>query len=579
MRHPVRSMVVLFVALLVTTGGAMTDPSRALSDEPVSLDRWLAAGEFAPAMAWARRQPPDVRDAALARIAVAQRRAGAWRAARRSVAEISNAGAARQLLLGGGESYPGSNGGATPFGGRGGGVVADFDTLMTLIQETINPDSWEENGGNGRMSPFPLGVLVDARGTLKLPGSRTPVAGLDEAARAAQRDRGNRDAAVRSHLRKVSLNRLERQLLWRRSQGLEPTAEMQHLAGLYRITHVFFYPETGDVVIAGPADDWTIDRSGRAVSRATRQPTLWLDDFIVIWRNTVQRGGQFWCSIEPRPARLRQVADLLATKGAGKGLRSEWLKKIRDTLGPQDIVVQGIDPESRVARVIVEADYRMKRIGIGLDESVFGVPSYLDLLAEGPPSKSNGVLRWWFQLASAPVQTSKDRSAILLPEKPVQLKSENPLIAADGTRRATGTADHHNRRFASLFTQNYDRIEHRYPLFADLRNVMQWALVAALIHDAEQAERISWHGAFFLDADQCPIARGNPVTQVDSIVNFQKITRQRSVAAVSGGVLIDAKSWSRRASSARPDKYGKISAAKASHGRSETLPADVWWWD
>lgn len=45
-------------------------------------------------------------------------------------------------------------------GGMGGGVVADFDTLMTLIQETISPDTWEEAGGPGRISPFPLNLSL-----------------------------------------------------------------------------------------------------------------------------------------------------------------------------------------------------------------------------------------------------------------------------------------------------------------------------------------------------------------------------------------------------------------------------------
>jgi hypothetical protein len=41
------------------------------------------------------------------------------------------------------------------------GEGADFDTLITLLQETIAPDSWEEAGGPGRISPFPAsGALV-----------------------------------------------------------------------------------------------------------------------------------------------------------------------------------------------------------------------------------------------------------------------------------------------------------------------------------------------------------------------------------------------------------------------------------
>ncbi len=38
---------------------------------------------------------------------------------------------------------------------KGGITEADFGELMDLIQETIDPDSWEENGGVGRMQPFP----------------------------------------------------------------------------------------------------------------------------------------------------------------------------------------------------------------------------------------------------------------------------------------------------------------------------------------------------------------------------------------------------------------------------------------
>ena len=46
--------------------------------------------------------------------------------------------------------------------GQGGITEADFDELMDLIRETIDPDSWEANGGNGRMRPFPstLSLIV-----------------------------------------------------------------------------------------------------------------------------------------------------------------------------------------------------------------------------------------------------------------------------------------------------------------------------------------------------------------------------------------------------------------------------------
>ncbi|MCM2369341.1 type II secretion system protein GspD [Aporhodopirellula aestuarii] len=44
--------------------------------------------------------------------------------------------------------------------GRGGGSMADFDSLMQLIQQTIEPDSWEALGGVGTMAPYPQNLSL-----------------------------------------------------------------------------------------------------------------------------------------------------------------------------------------------------------------------------------------------------------------------------------------------------------------------------------------------------------------------------------------------------------------------------------
>ena len=55
----------------------------------------------------------------------------------------------------------------------------------------------------------------------------------------------------------VSLTRLEKQVQLLLAAGRQPSEEMQVLAGLQRIEYVFVYPESGDLVLAGPAGDWT----------------------------------------------------------------------------------------------------------------------------------------------------------------------------------------------------------------------------------------------------------------------------------------------------------------------------------
>jgi general secretion pathway protein D len=44
--------------------------------------------------------------------------------------------------------------GNPPGGGRGGASLADFDSLITLIQTTVVPDTWEALGGPSTMSPY-----------------------------------------------------------------------------------------------------------------------------------------------------------------------------------------------------------------------------------------------------------------------------------------------------------------------------------------------------------------------------------------------------------------------------------------
>ncbi|MGQ9504447.1 MAG: hypothetical protein ACUVQR_06025 [Thermogutta sp.] len=57
---------------------------------------------------------------------------------------------------------PGRN--ATPFsaggGGMGGAALADFDSLIDLIETTVAPNSWDSVGGPGSISPFPTNLSL-----------------------------------------------------------------------------------------------------------------------------------------------------------------------------------------------------------------------------------------------------------------------------------------------------------------------------------------------------------------------------------------------------------------------------------
>ncbi len=63
--------------------------------------------------------------------------------------------------MGGNSAFAGGLGaaGAMPTG-RGGGSIANFGQLMSLIQTTIEPDSWEALGGVGTMAPYPQNLSL-----------------------------------------------------------------------------------------------------------------------------------------------------------------------------------------------------------------------------------------------------------------------------------------------------------------------------------------------------------------------------------------------------------------------------------
>jgi hypothetical protein len=54
--------------------------------------------------------------------------------------------------------------GTAPLGG--GGSMADFSTLMMLIEQTVDPEGWLAAGGRSTQIPYPQGVYVDPRGHL-----------------------------------------------------------------------------------------------------------------------------------------------------------------------------------------------------------------------------------------------------------------------------------------------------------------------------------------------------------------------------------------------------------------------------
>ena len=462
----------------------------ALAADPADqVQEHLSAGEFGPALAAVKGLPDQAqRDALLGKIAAAQAAAGAGEGSLGTAAEIQS-DLARLSALENATNQGGMFGRA--LAGRGGGVQADFDSLIDLITTTISPESWVDVGGPGSIKEFATGVWVDPTGVMKKLAPETDRS-LAAARRQAAAVLASGNPRRSSALRKVSLTRLEREVQLLHALGRVPDESMLSLAGLQRIKYVFFYPETGDVVLAGPAGDWRRDEEGRVVDIEKGRPVVQLDDLVVVLRNALGKDPQFGCSIVPTKVGLaaaQAVNDKWSAGSLRPGQRDKWLKELRDGLGQQDIEYYGIDPRTRAARVIVEADYRMKLVGMGLEEGTLGVTSYLDSIevAKGQAPPPMSVLRWWFTLNYQALKATPDRDGFEIRGPGVQVLSENEFLTQRGDRVHTGKSDELTAKFAGSFTKHFETLAAKYPVYADMRNIFDLALVAALLEKPRPA--------------------------------------------------------------------------------------------
>ncbi|HIN54350.1 MAG TPA: hypothetical protein EYM79_08560, partial [Planctomycetes bacterium] len=323
-------MLVLQCLLLLS----VTCQAQDVSVNQRQLNRLLDAGEFAQAQRLAEDQAIEgERNQFLGAVARRQAQNGNRHGALGSLGSMTSFGG-QQYNNRLGSSASGHAGQA----GQGGAAQADFDTLINLIKSTIEPLSWDDAGGSGTIQPFPGGIYIDRDGLVV----RFDVNNSAEL-QVIRRDQFDgmfsehgQDVREESSLRKVSLVRLQRELELLRVQGLDADVAMKNLAGIYKIQYVLVYPESGDIVIAGPAGHWNADADGRIVHHRTRRPTVKLDHLVELLRNAFSNDPTLGCSITPRANNLLKTQQYLKN-AAGKpivvGRTEQWLSGLRDSMG------------------------------------------------------------------------------------------------------------------------------------------------------------------------------------------------------------------------------------------------------
>jgi hypothetical protein len=439
----------------------------------------------------------------------------------------------------------------------------------------------DHSGAQVIINPLLAGVDVDANGVLKTHVVADPTGQLSKQRREASKaalEQKDPLVAKPSKLRKVSLNRLEEAVKARTADGKRPTEEMMYLAGLTRVEYVFCYPETKDIVIAGPAEPWGPDLTNRIVGLQTGHPVLELQDLLVALR-AFPPGGHptplIGCSIDPTQDGLKRLNEYMRRNPPnGSAADTErFAAGIRDALGMQTVTVNGVPSDTHFAHVLVEADYRMKLISIDLEKPPVNIKSYVD---RANPNSHNALVRFYFVPDYRCVRVSDDDLSMELVGEGVKLVGADELVGHEGERQQTGKVNGAAKAFTDDFTKKYPQLSAALPIYAQLRNLIDLSVVAAFVQQRDLFAKADWRMESFGSEAAMPVKTVNAPKQVEPAVNV--IWRGTHLTTpIGGGVHINPhEAFS--TSNLLKDDEGKVSEARDKIDL-KNLAKDRWWWD
>ncbi len=372
-----------------------------------------------------------------------------------------------------------------------------------------------------------------------------------------------------SELRKISLKRLEAAIRSHQTTGSPLSEELIHLAGLQHIQYIFVYPEQNDIVLAGPAEGWMIDPLGNAVGQTTGQPVMLLDDLLAALRHVAnaQQAG-FSCSIDPTPEGMQNLRQLAA------GLRSignprQTAARIENALGPQQVTIGGIPATTHFARIMLAADFRMKRLAMHFDEApVAGLPSFMQLAKASGRGLNNMLPRWWLAPQAEPLLADPNGLAWELREIGVQCMTETDFLDEAGERQqGAGQANQAANRWAQLFTEKYPELALKDTVFGQLRNLVELSVAAAILDRHQLFQQANLKVPYLLGEQA--LDKYDAPTQIHSQASLLKKGRRWLISA-SGGVEIFPHDLT--------DKVVKADTMRPL--RAQTTPiGERWWWD
>ncbi len=332
--------------------------------------------------------------------------------------------------------------------------------------------------------------------------------------------------------RAVSLRMLQQKARDCAEKGNCPK-EIMNLCGLKRL-HGFIIDSIGqDVVLLGQV--------------RLKAPALHLDDMTVALRSVwgrydstvgnIQYHTPPGCSIDPDEQTLQQLAAVgsrLSSSGdeLDKTLQ-RWYEVCRQE---QRVSVLGVPRDTRFAKVMVDADYFMKRLvdgseTAGLDDFQSLMDMYFEKAKEELVKNQrlphlSPYNRFWFAPGENRYSTSK--STIIISKCDVVLLTEEEYLSSSGGRVPSGGANPLAQLFAQSLSARYADLARDKPIYVELEGLFRFVALARIMRELDALSMTGLNLGYLLD--QHPIRTVEVESAVMGISNVKRFSHKISRA-------------------------------------------------
>lgn len=208
------------------------------------------------------------------------------------------------------------------------------------------------------------------------------------------------------------------------------------------------------------------------------RPTYHSEDLLVNMHNVFDSTIAPYCSLDPKPENIRRLNKVLSNESADF---ETTIRNCKNAVGGQMVVVSGVPRNSRHAKIMIYADYEMKKLSQGLIH-IPGIRSCIDISISNRRSslqKGSSMSRFWFH-----IKENKDgmvypnyienEGIVFINECPVVVLTEKQESDAEGnTSDNASEEDADADTFAMDMSRNYGKIAETNVLFAELENLFR----------------------------------------------------------------------------------------------------------